>query len=79
MGKDEEENPALGRIQTHSPEINLQYKIEPYDSDYHLKFVPQMRKMNLANVNAALLFFSTLRNDLVSNTPEFLEQELEKL
>jgi len=60
-------------------EINLQYKIEKYDSDVHLKYVPQMRKMNLANVNAALLFFSTLRNDLVSSTPEFLEQELEKL
>jgi len=60
-------------------EINLQYKIEPYDSDVHLKFVPQMRKMNLANVNAALLFFSTLRNDLVNNTPEYLEKELEKL
>jgi len=60
-------------------EINLQYKIEAYNSDVHLKYVPQMRKMNLANVNAALLFFSTLRRDLVSNTPEYLEQELEKL
>lgn len=60
-------------------EINLQYKIEPYDSDVHLKYVPQMRKLNLANVNAALLFFSTLRNDLVSNTPEFLEKELERI
>jgi len=60
-------------------EINLQYKIEPYDSDVHLKYVPQMRKLNLANVNAALLFFSTLRNDLVSSTPEYLEKELEKL
>jgi hypothetical protein len=38
-----------------------------------------MRKMNLANVNAALLFFSTLKNDLVSNIPEYLEQELERL
>ena len=38
-------------------EINLQYKIEEYDSDVHLKYVPQMRKLNLANVNAALLFF----------------------
>jgi hypothetical protein len=35
--------------------------------------------MNLANVNAALLFFSTLRNDLVNSTPEYLEAELEKL
>jgi len=60
-------------------EINLQYKIEDYDSDVHLKYAPQMRKLNLANVNAALLFFSTLRNDLVSNTPEYLEQELERL
>jgi hypothetical protein len=60
-------------------EINMQYKIEEYDSDVHLKYAPQMRKLNLANVNAALLFFSTLRNDLVSNTPEYLEQELEKL
>ena len=60
-------------------EINLQYKIEDYDSDVHLKYAPQMRKMNLANVNAALLFFSTLKNDLVSNTPEYLEQELERL
>lgn len=60
-------------------EINLQYKIEEYDSDTHLKYAAQMRKMNLANVNAALLFFSTLRNDLVNNTPEFLEQELERL
>lgn len=60
-------------------EINLQYKIEAYDSNRHLKYVPQMRKMNLANVNAALLFFSTLRNDLVSNTPEYLEKELERL
>jgi hypothetical protein len=60
-------------------EINLQYKIEDYDSDVHLKYAPQMRKMNLANVNAALLFFSTLRNDLVNNTPEYLEQELERL
>jgi len=60
-------------------EINQQYKIEEYDSDVHLKYAPQMRKLNLANVNAALLFFSTLRNDLVSNTPEYLEQELEKL
>lgn len=60
-------------------EINLQYKVEPYDSDVHLKYVPQMRQLNLANVNAALLFFSTLRNDLVTNTPEFLEKELERL
>lgn len=60
-------------------EINMQYKIEEYDSDVHLKYAPQMRKMNLANVNAALLFFSTLKNDLVSNTPEYLEQELERL
>jgi hypothetical protein len=60
-------------------EINLQYKIEDYDSDIHLKYAPQMRKLNLANVNAALLFFSTLRNDLVNSTPAYLEQELEKL
>jgi hypothetical protein len=60
-------------------EINMQYKIEEYDSDVHLKYAPQMRKLNLANVNAALLFFSTLRNDLVSNTPAYLEQELERL
>jgi hypothetical protein len=60
-------------------EINQQYKIEEYDSDVHLKYAPQMRKLNLANVNAALLFFSTLRNDLVSNTPAYLEQELERL
>ena len=60
-------------------EINMQYKIEEYDSDVHLKYAPQMRKLNLANVNAALLFFSTLRNDLLNNTPEYLEQELERL
>jgi len=60
-------------------EINQQYKIEEYDSDVHLKYAPKMRKMNLANVNAALLFFSTLKNDLVNNTPEYLEQELERL
>ena len=60
-------------------EINLQYKIEEYDSDVHLKYVPQMRKLNLANVNAALLFFSTLSKDLQNSTPEYLEQELEKL
>lgn len=60
-------------------EINMQYKIEEYDSDVHLKYAPQMRKLNLANVNAALLFFSTLRKDLVSNTPEYLEKELERL
>lgn len=60
-------------------EINMQYKIEEYDSDIHLKYAPQMRKLNLANVNAALLFFSTLRNDLLNNTPEYLEQELERL
>jgi hypothetical protein len=60
-------------------EINQQYKIEDYDSDVHLKYAPQMRKMNLANVNAALLFFSTLKNDLVNNTPAYLEQELERL
>ena len=60
-------------------EINLQYKIEEYDSDVHLKYAPQMRKLNLANVNAALLFFSTLRNDLVNSTPEYLEAELERL
>ena len=60
-------------------EINHQYKIEEYDSDVHLKYTPQMRKLNLANVNAALLFFSTLRNDLVNNTPAYLEQELERL
>ena len=60
-------------------EINMQYKIEEYDSDVHLKYAPQMRKLNLANVNAALLFFSTLRSDLVNNTPVYLEQELERL
>jgi hypothetical protein len=60
-------------------EINMQYKIEEYDSDVHLKYAPQMRKLNLANVNAALLFFSTLSKDLVSNTPAYLEQELERL
>ena len=60
-------------------EINMQYKIEEYDSDVHLKYATQMRQLNLANVNAALLFFSTLRNDLVNSTPEYLEQELERL
>jgi len=60
-------------------EINMQYKIEEYDSDVHLKYAPQMRKLNLANVNAALLFFSTLSKDLVTNTPAYLEQELERL
>ena len=60
-------------------EINLQYKIEEYDSSIHMKYVPQMRKMNLANVNAALLFFSTLSKDLQNSTPEYLEKELEKL
>jgi hypothetical protein len=60
-------------------EINQQYKIEDYDSDVHLKYAPQMRKLNLANVNAALLFFSTLKTDLVNNTPAYLEQELERL
>ena len=60
-------------------EINQQYKIEEYDSDVHLKYAPQMRQLNLANVNAALLFFSTLRNDLVNSTPEYLEAELERL
>jgi hypothetical protein len=60
-------------------EINLQYKIEEYDSDVHLKYAPQMRQLNLANVNAALLFFSTLRSDLVNSTPEYLEAELERL
>lgn len=60
-------------------EINMQYKIEEYDSDVHLKYAPQMRKLNLANVNAALLFFSTLKNDLVNSTPEYLEAELERL
>jgi hypothetical protein len=60
-------------------EINLQYKIEDYNSDTHMKYAPQMRKMNLANVNAALLFFSTLSKDLQNSTPEYLEQELEKL
>ena len=60
-------------------EINQQYKIEEYDSDVHLKYAPQMRKLNLANVNAALLFFSTLRNDLVNSTPAYLEKELERL
>lgn len=62
-----------------SAEINLLYKIEPYDSDTHMRYVPQMRKMNLANVNGALLFFSTLKNDLLNSTPGYLKQEMEKL
>ena len=60
-------------------EINLQYKIEEYNSDLHLKYVPQMRKMNLANVNAALLFFSTLLNELSNTSLDYLETEVEKL
>ena len=60
-------------------ELNDRYTIEPYDADIHSKYASKMRQLPLPVVNGCMLFFLTLTSDLLSNFPEFLEEEINKL
>lgn len=60
-------------------ELNDVYTIEEYDSNKNEHYAKYMRKVKLPLVNGCMLFFSTLTNDLLSNFPEFLEEEINKL
>lgn len=60
-------------------EINDVYTIEEYDSNKNEHYAKYMRKVKLPLVNGCMLFFSTLTTDLLSNFPEFLEEEMSKL
>jgi hypothetical protein len=54
-------------------EFNDRYTIEPYDADIHAAYSSKMRQLPLPVVNGCMLFFSILLNDLMSNSPEYLE------
>jgi hypothetical protein len=60
-------------------ELNDRYTIEPYDADIHSKYASKMRQLPLPVVNGCMLFFSTLLNDLMSNSPEYLEEIVREL
>jgi hypothetical protein len=60
-------------------EFNDRYTIEPYDADIHSKYSVKMRQLPLPVVNGCMLFFSTLLDDLMSNSPEYLETLLAEL
>jgi hypothetical protein len=60
-------------------EFNDRYTIEPYDADIHSKYSSKMRQLPLPVVNGCMLFFSTLLDDLMSNSPEYLETLLAEL
>lgn len=54
------------------------YEIEKYDSNVHIKNADLFRKVDMAYVNGAMVFFCLLREDLLSSSLKFLDQQMMK-
>jgi hypothetical protein len=54
------------------------YEIEKYDSNVHIKNAYLFREVDMAYVNGAMVFFCLLREDLLSSSLKFLDQQMMK-
>ncbi len=54
------------------------YEIEKYDSNVHIKNADLFREVDMAYVNGAMVFFCLLREDLLSSSLKFLDQQMMK-
>jgi len=54
------------------------YEIEKYDSNVHIKNADLFRDVDMAYVNGAMVFFCLLREDLLSSSLKFLDQQMMK-
>jgi len=54
------------------------YEIEKYDSNVHIKNADLFREVDMAYVNGAMVFFCLLRDDLLSSSLKFLDQQMMK-
>jgi hypothetical protein len=54
------------------------YEIEKYDSNVHIKNADLFRKVDMAYVNGAMVFFCLLREDLLSSSLKYLDQQMMK-
>ena len=54
------------------------YEIEKYDSAVHIKNADLFREVDMAYVNGAMVFFCLLREDLLSSSLKFLDQQMMK-
>jgi hypothetical protein len=52
------------------------YEIEKYDSNVHIKNADLFREVDMAYVNGAMVFFCLLREDLLSSSLKFLDQQM---
>jgi hypothetical protein len=54
------------------------YEIEKYDSNVHIKNADLFREVDMAYVNGAMVFFCLLREDLLSSSLKYLDQQMMK-
>ena len=54
------------------------YEIEKYDSAVHIKNADLFRDVDMSYVNGAMVFFCLLREDLLSSSLKFLDQQMMK-
>jgi hypothetical protein len=54
------------------------YEIEKYNSNVHIKNADLFREVDMAYVNGAMVFFCLLREDLLSSSLKFLDQQMMK-
>lgn len=56
--------------------IGSRYEIEPYDHKKHLQNAAIMRELSMEVVNGAMLFFSTIANELRVNSELYLAKKM---
>ena len=54
------------------------YEIEKYDSAVHIKNADLFRDVDMSYVNGAMVFFCLLREDLLSSSLKYLDQQMMK-
>jgi hypothetical protein len=55
------------------------YTLREYDSDQVKTYIEEINELTMDRVSGALVFFSTIENELASNSLEFLEEMREKM
>jgi hypothetical protein len=55
------------------------YTLREYDSDQVKTYIEEINELTMDRVSGALVFFSTIENELANNSLEFLEEMREKM
>lgn len=55
------------------------YNIQPYDSAKTHTYIEEINEITMDRVNGALVFFSTIANELTSNSTEYLEEVMKEV